>query len=83
MPLPSHPLDDRSFQDLVDEAKKRIPLYCPEWTDHNVSDPGVTLIELFAWMMDILLFRLNQVPRQHYIRLLELLGIQLDRKSVV
>ncbi len=78
MPLPSQPLDDRSFQDLVDEAKKRIPLYCPEWTDHNVSDPGVTLIELFAWMMDMLLFRLNQVPRKHYVKLLELLGIQLQ-----
>ncbi len=78
MPLPSRPLDDRSFQDLVDEAKKRIPLYCPEWTDHNVSDPGVTLIELFAWMMDILLYRLNQVPEKHYIKLLELLGIQLE-----
>lgn len=78
MPLPMRPLDDRSFQDLVDEAKKRIPLYCPEWTDHNVSDPGVTLIELFAWMMDILLYRLNQVPDRHYIKLLELLGIQLE-----
>ena len=78
MPLPTRPLDDRSFQDLVDEAKKRIPLYCPEWTDHNVSDPGVTLIELFAWMVDILLYRLNQVPASHYIRLLELLGIQLE-----
>ncbi|MBC7257278.1 MAG: putative baseplate assembly protein, partial [Chloroflexi bacterium] len=70
--------DDRSFQDLVDEAKKRILLYCPEWTDHNVSDPGVTLIELFAWMVDILLYRLNQVPDRHYIKLLELLGIQLE-----
>lgn len=78
MPLPMRPLDDRSFQDLVDEAKKRIPLYCPEWTDHNVSDPGVTLIELFAWMVDILLYRLNQVPDRHYIKLLELLGIQLE-----
>lgn len=78
MPLPSQPLDDRSFQDLVDEAKKRIPLHCPEWTDHNVSDPGVTLIELFAWMMDILLYRLNQVPRKHYVKLLDLLGIQLQ-----
>ncbi len=78
MPLPTRPLDDRSFQDLVDEAKKRIPLYCPEWTDHNVSDPGVTLIELFAWMVDILLYRLNQVPASHYIQLLELLGIQLE-----
>ena len=78
MPLPTRPLDDRSFQDLVDEAKKRVPLYCPEWTDHNVSDPGVTLIELFAWMMDILLYRLNQVPHKHYVKLLDLLGIQLE-----
>ena len=78
MPLPSPPLDDRSFQDLVDEAKKRIPLYCPEWTDHNVSDPGITLVELFAWMVDILLYRVNQVPHRHHVRLLELLGIQLE-----
>ena len=47
-------LDDRRFQDIVDETKKRIPHYCKEWTDHNVSDPGVTLIELFAWMTDII-----------------------------
>ncbi len=78
MPLPDRSLDDRSFQDLVDEAKKKIPLYCPEWTDHNVSDPGVTLIELFAWMVDLLLYRVNQVPRKHHVRLLELLGIQLE-----
>lgn len=78
MPLPTQPLDDRSFQDLVDEAKRRIPLYCPEWTDHNVSDPGVTLIELFAWMVDILLYRVNQMPTRNYIELLNLLGIQLE-----
>jgi len=78
MPLPMPPLDDRSFQDLVDEAKRRIPLYCPEWTDHNVSDPGVTLIELFAWMVDILLYRVNQLPARHYVALLNLLGIQLQ-----
>jgi hypothetical protein len=70
-------LDDRQFQDLVDEAKKRIPHYCQEWTDHNVSDPGVTLIELFAWMTDVLLYRLNQVPDLHYIKFLEMLGIKL------
>jgi predicted phage baseplate assembly protein len=78
MALPDRPLDDRSFQDLVDEAKKKIPLYCPEWTDHNVSDPGITLIELFAWMMDMLLYRLNQVPSKHQVALLELLGISLS-----
>jgi predicted phage baseplate assembly protein len=70
-------LDDRHFQDIVDEAKKRIPYYCKDWTDHNVSDPGITLIELFAWMTDILLYRLNQVPDLHYIRFLEMLGVQL------
>ncbi len=77
MPLSAPKLDDRHFQDLVDEAKKRIPHYNKEWTDHNVSDPGVTLIELFAWMTDILLYRVNQVPDLHYIRFLEMLGITL------
>ena len=70
-------LDDRNFQDIVDEAKKRIPHYCKEWTDHNLSDPGVTLIELFAWMTDISLYRLNQVPDLHYIKFMEMLGVTL------
>lgn len=78
MTLPVPNLDDRRFQDLVDEAKKRIPLYCPEWTDHNVSDPGVTLIELFAWMTESLIYRLNRVPELHYIKLMELLGMKLQ-----
>lgn len=77
MSLPAPKLDDRHFQDLVDEAKKRIPHYCKEWTDHNVSDPGVTLIELFAWMTDILLYRLNQVPDLHYVRFMEMMGVKL------
>jgi predicted phage baseplate assembly protein len=68
------PIDPRKFQDLVDEAKRRIPLYCPEWTDHNVSDPGVMLIELFAWMVDILLYRVNQMPDRAFLRFLELIG---------
>ncbi|MCD6302431.1 MAG: putative baseplate assembly protein [Anaerolineae bacterium] len=78
MALPTRSLDDRSFQDLVDEAKKKIPLYCPEWTDHNVSDPGITLIELFCWLVDMLLYRVNQMPHTHYVKLLELLGITLE-----
>lgn len=77
MPLAAPVLDDRRFQDLVDEAKKRIPHYTKEWTDHNVSDPGITLIELFAWLADILLYRMNQVPDLHYVRFMELLGIRL------
>jgi predicted phage baseplate assembly protein len=78
MPLPTPQLDDRHFQDIVDQAKLLIPHYCREWTDHNVSDPGVTLIELFAWMTDMLLYRVNQVPDKNYIKFMELLGIYLE-----
>src|SRR5512138_3845097 len=70
-------LDDRQFQDIVDEAKRRIPLLCPEWTDHNVSDPGVTLIELFAWMTEMILYRINRVPERNYLKFLELIGVRL------
>ena len=77
MPLPTPSLDDRSFQQIVDEAKRRIPQYTPEWTDHNVSDPGVTLIELFAWMTEMILYRMNQVPDRNYIRFLDLVGVRL------
>ena len=77
MPLTVPNLDDRKFQDLVDQAKRLIPRYCPEWTDHNVSDPGVALIELFAWMTDLLLYRVNQVPDKMYIKFLEMIGVQL------
>jgi predicted phage baseplate assembly protein len=77
MPLLTRNLDDRHFQDIVDEAKRLIPVYCPEWTDHNVSDPGVALIELFAWMTDLLLYRVNQVPDKMYIKFLDMIGIRL------
>ena len=78
MPLPTPSLDDRHFQDIVDQAKLLIPHYTQEWTDHNVSDPGVTLIELFAWMTDMLLYRVNQVPDKNYIKFLEMLGMRLE-----
>ena len=77
MPLPTAKLDDRRFQDIVDEAKLLIPQFCPEWTDHNVSDPGVAMIELFAWMTDMLLYRVNQVPDKMYVHFLDLIGLQL------
>ncbi|MGE3621663.1 MAG: putative baseplate assembly protein [Acidimicrobiia bacterium] len=76
MALPAPDLDDRRFQDLVDEAKRLIPRYCPEWTNHNLSDPGVALIELFAWMSEMVLFRVNQVPDKLYTKFLDLVGIE-------
>ncbi len=82
MPLPTPGLDDRTFQDIVDEAKRLIPRYCPEWTNHNVSDPGVALIELFAWMSEMVLFRVNQVPERLYVHFLNMVGIEPFPPSV-
>ncbi|MBW4671315.1 MAG: putative baseplate assembly protein [Cyanomargarita calcarea GSE-NOS-MK-12-04C] len=76
--LPNSNLDDRTFDDLVEESIQRIPRYCPEWTDHNLSDPGITFIEVFAWLTDQMLLRFNQVPRKSYVAFLELLGIRLQ-----
>lgn len=77
MALPAPNLDDRRFQNLVDDAKRLVMERCPDWTDHNVSDPGVTLIETFAYMTDQLLYRLNRVPDRNYIRFLDLIGLRL------
>lgn len=69
-------LDDLRFQkDLVDVARKRIQDYCPEWTEYNLSDPGVTLIELFAWMAENIIYRLNRVPEKNYLKFLEMTGV--------
>jgi hypothetical protein len=81
MPLPAPNLDDRTFQELVDECKRLIPRYCPEWTDHNVSDPGIALIELFSWLVEGMTYRLNQVPDKNYVKFMDLLGIKLQPPS--
>lgn len=78
MPLIAPNLDDRQFADIVAEAKTLIPRYAPEWTNFNETDPGITLVELFAWMTEILVYRLNQVPNLNYIKFLQLIGIELE-----
>ena len=77
MPLNAPNLDDRHFQDIMDEARTLIPRFCPEWTDHNLSDPGIALVELFAWMTETMLYRLNQVPDRNYVKFLDLMGVKL------
>jgi len=75
MPLPAPDLDDRRFQDFVDDAKRLVRRRVPAWSDHNVHDPGVTLIEAVATIADQLAYRLNQVPERHHRKFLDLLGI--------
>ena len=77
MPLNRPILDNRSYQQLRDELIARIPVYAPEWTDHNPSDPGVTLVELFAYLGENLLFQFNQIPDATYMEFLRLLQVPL------
>jgi predicted phage baseplate assembly protein len=77
MALPAPDLDDRGYDDLVDDALRLVRLRCPEWTDHNPSDPGITLIETFAYLTDVLLYRLNRVPDRLHLKFLDLIGLRL------
>src|SRR5215217_4469093 len=81
MPLISPPLDNRRFEQLRDEALARIPVHNPEWTNFNKSDPGVTLLELFAFLTENLLYRSNQIPERNRRKFLSLLGIPLKPAS--
>src|SRR5918996_3643447 len=68
-------LDNRTYEQLRDELVGRIPSVAPEWTDHNVSDPGIALLELFAHLGESLLFRFNQIPGATQLAFLRLLGV--------
>jgi len=75
MPLPIPNLDDKTFEQLINEAKKLIPIYAPEWTDHNIHDPGITFVELLAWLTESELYRTNVISDKHKLKYLTLLGL--------
>lgn len=77
MPLITPVLDDRSFEDLFEELRNRIPVYNPQWTDHHDSDVGITLLQLFAALGEGLQYRFNQIPEATYVAYLKLLGIPM------
>jgi hypothetical protein len=81
MPIELPVLDNRRYQDLVDETLARISIHNPEWTNFNRSDPGVTLIELFAFLTETLLYRANQIPERNRLKFLSLLGVPLQSAS--
>lgn len=78
MPLTAPELDDLTYEEIVRRLRLRIPRYAPEWTDVNDSDPGMTLLQLFAWLTDLLIHRINKVPRRSYIKFLQLLNLELE-----
>jgi len=75
MGLPIPNLDDTTFEKLVKDARLLIGRYAPEWTDHNVHDPGITFIELFAWLAEMQIYQLNRVTAAQYEKFLRLVGI--------
>lgn len=77
MALPVPNLDDRRFDELLREARERIAALCPDWTDFNPSDPGMTLVELMAWLTDLTLYRINRIPERSFAVFLNMLGVRL------
>jgi predicted phage baseplate assembly protein len=75
-------IDDRRFDDIVAEVRTRIARYTPEWapvwTDVNDNDPGITMVQVFAWLTELLTYRMSKVPELNYLKFLELLGIELN-----
>src|SRR2546422_2148405 len=74
MPLTLPNLDDRRYADLAAEARALIPTYAPEWTNHNPSDPGVTLLELFSYLAELLVYRVNRVTDANVLAFLRLIN---------
>jgi hypothetical protein len=81
MPLDVPSLDNRRYQDLLSEALARIPVHTPEWTNYAPSDPGRTLVELFCFLTENLLYRANQIPDRNRRKFLQLLGVPLQSGS--
>jgi hypothetical protein len=76
MPISPPALDDRSYEDLLADLLARVPAHAPEWTHVRPGDPGRTLLELFAWLGDTLLYRVNLVPERQRLAFLRLLGLE-------
>ncbi len=76
MAVPQLSLDDRTFDQLVAEGRALIARHFPAWTDYNPSDPGITLIELFAFLTEAAIYQINRVPERSLQRFAALVGIE-------
>ncbi len=82
MPITLPVLDDRNYEQILEEALRRVPVYTPEWTSHRVeSDPGVTIVQLFAFLTESLLYRANRIPELNRLKFLQLLNVPLRPAS--
>lgn len=82
MPLPPPQIDTRSWRELMDEALRRNAVHTPEWTNLSDADPGVTLLQLFAFMSESIIYRTNNIPDRNRRAFLRLLGLGLRPPGV-
>jgi hypothetical protein len=76
MPIPNPSIDDVTFEQLIEEAKKNISRFSKNWTNYNLADPGITILELFSWLTDMQIYSLNKITKKNYLKFLKLLGIK-------
>lgn len=74
MPITLPDLDTKTYQDIVDEMLASIPNYTDKWTNYNVSDPGITILEMLCWITESTLYRINKIPDASYVSFLRLLA---------
>jgi hypothetical protein len=82
MSLPEPTIDDRDYEEILDEALSRIPVHNPEWTNYNESDPGVTMLQVISFVVESMLYRANRVPERNRVKFLKLLGIERQPATV-
>lgn len=72
----TEPLDTIAFDALVELARSNLPISAPEWTDYNLSDPGITLVELLAWVADSQIYSIARDRRDERFAMAALLGLK-------
>lgn len=79
--IPTIHLDQDSFEDIFEKAKKRIPVVFPEWSNFNTNDSGIALVELFSWMAEMQEYHMDQIGSRHLLTYLKILGIKPKKKT--
>ncbi len=74
MTIPNTSLDNLAFNEIFEKIRSKIPTYSKSWTDFNYSDPGITFLDLFAWLAENKIYSLNHISKRNYLKFLKLIG---------
>ena len=71
-------LFDKRFDDLVEMGRSRLPSLAPDWTDYNAHDPGITLMDLLAWVAEAQIYSLARTRRDERVAYAALMGLSAN-----